>query len=87
MNKQILTNACGYIKPGEMVAIMGPSGSGKTSLLNVLAHRLKVAKGSFYKGEIKCNDLVIKKNEFASFGSFVQQDDYLHEFMTCKEHM
>jgi len=35
-----------------MVAIMGPSGSGKTSLLNILAGRLKLSKGSVYTGKI-----------------------------------
>ena len=38
-DQQILTNSCGYVKQGELVAIIGPSGGGKTTLLNVLARR------------------------------------------------
>jgi len=48
--KRILNGACGYAKPNECVAIMGPSGSGKTSLLNVLAGRQVLSKGSFSEG-------------------------------------
>ena len=38
-DQHILKNSCGYVKQGELVAIIGPSGGGKTTLLNVLARR------------------------------------------------
>lgn len=75
------------MKPGELVAIMGPSGSGKTSLLNVLANRLSLSRGSFFNGQIFCNGQFIKGSDFSKIGAFVQQDDILEEVLTCREHL
>uniref|UniRef100_A0A7S3CL40 ABC transporter domain-containing protein n=1 Tax=Strombidium rassoulzadegani TaxID=1082188 RepID=A0A7S3CL40_9SPIT len=68
-----------------MVAIMGPSGSGKTSLLNVLAGRLKLSKGSSFTGQINVNGRRCKSEDFGKFGAFVQQDDILIPTMTPRE--
>lgn len=35
----LLNDLCGWIKPGQMTALMGSSGAGKTTLLDVLAQR------------------------------------------------
>lgn len=64
---------------------MGPSGSGKTSLLNCLAGRLVLSKGSTFSGKIQVNGRAIQKEDFGKFGAFVQQDDVLIETMTPKE--
>ncbi|RBR01899.1 hypothetical protein FVER53263_20899 [Fusarium verticillioides] len=37
--KQLLQNVSGYVKPGQLVALMGSSGAGKTTLMDVLAQR------------------------------------------------
>ncbi|KAK6837992.1 hypothetical protein PG987_006273 [Apiospora arundinis] len=37
--KQLLKNVSGYVKPGQLVALMGSSGAGKTTLMDVLAQR------------------------------------------------
>ncbi|RPA84036.1 hypothetical protein BJ508DRAFT_413060 [Ascobolus immersus RN42] len=40
--KQLLDNIFGYVKPGELTALMGASGAGKTTLLDVLASRKSI---------------------------------------------
>lgn len=37
--KQLLQKVSGYVKPGQLVALMGSSGAGKTTLMDVLAQR------------------------------------------------
>ncbi|KAJ0327152.1 hypothetical protein COL5a_006329 [Colletotrichum fioriniae] len=36
---QLLRGVSGYVKPGQLVALMGSSGAGKTTLMDVLAQR------------------------------------------------
>ncbi|KAJ4003081.1 hypothetical protein NW752_011743 [Fusarium irregulare] len=37
--KQLLKQVSGFVKPGQLVALMGSSGAGKTTLMDVLAQR------------------------------------------------
>ncbi|KAG8664946.1 uncharacterized protein FPOAC1_012923 [Fusarium poae] len=37
--KQLLQNVSGFVKPGQLVALMGSSGAGKTTLMDALAQR------------------------------------------------
>jgi ABC-type multidrug transport system ATPase subunit len=37
-----LNNIFGYVKPGQLTALMGASGAGKTTLLDVLAARKNI---------------------------------------------
>ncbi|KAJ1922714.1 ATP-binding cassette transporter snq2 [Tieghemiomyces parasiticus] len=46
---QLLNDISGYVKPGQMTALMGASGAGKTTLLDVLAQRKNVGR---VEGEI-----------------------------------
>lgn len=39
---KLLNNIYGYVKPGELTALMGASGAGKTTLLDVLANRKSI---------------------------------------------
>lgn len=83
--KQILFKSSGHVQPGETVAIMGPSGSGKTSLLNVLAGRMNLSRGSKFEGNITINGKNLAKEEFGKLASFVEQDDFLISTMTVRE--
>lgn len=38
-HRLLLDHVSGWIKPGQMTALMGASGAGKTTLLDVLAKR------------------------------------------------
>jgi len=67
----VLQKTSGYVKPGEMVAIMGPSGSGKTSLLNMLSLRSDLSSGSIIKGQVLANDRELTRGDFGKFGTFV----------------
>jgi ABC-type multidrug transport system ATPase subunit len=83
--KQVVSCAAGYVKPGEMVAIMGPSGSGKTSLLNVLSQRQSLSGGSYWSGNVRVNGRTLNKGDFGKIAAFVQQDDVLQETCTTRE--
>ena len=69
--KQVITNAKGYAKPGEIMAIMGPSGSGKTSLLNSFAQRLASSPGCILEGVVRSNNRPLTSNDFGKIGAFV----------------
>ncbi|KAI3774612.1 hypothetical protein L1987_49171 [Smallanthus sonchifolius] len=79
--KSILTDATGYAKPGEIVAIMGPSGCGKSTLLDSLAGRL--ASNTRQTGRILING---HKSRLA-FGTmaYMTQEQVLTWTLTVKE--
>eukprot|EP01128_Nolandella_sp_AFSM9_P012768 TRINITY_DN95_c1_g1_i1.p1 TRINITY_DN95_c1_g1~~TRINITY_DN95_c1_g1_i1.p1 ORF type:complete len:782 (-),score=142.23 TRINITY_DN95_c1_g1_i1:59-2344(-) len=85
--KTILNKVTGYVKPGEMVAIIGPSGAGKTSLLNCLSRRIKpgTKPSKTLTGKILLNGEQPDTDEFHAISGFVAQDDILMGTSTAIE--
>ncbi|KAL4890653.1 ABC-2 type transporter-domain-containing protein [Aspergillus ambiguus] len=79
--KQLLDQVFGYVKPGNLVALMGCSGAGKTTLLDVLAQR----KDS---GEINGSILVDGRPQGISFQrttGYCEQMDVHESTSTVRE--
>ncbi len=87
VDQQILTNSCGFVKQGELVAIIGPSGGGKTTLLNVLARRYNMLSHKEFamNGTILLNNKEMTRQVFTEVGAFLEQDDLLCETYSPRE--
>ncbi|KAM0678563.1 hypothetical protein BDAP_000966 [Binucleata daphniae] len=82
---RLVTNACGLVKKGELLAIMGPSGCGKTSLISALAGRIQ--KGVITSGEILFNNEKRNTRNWLKMTGFVAQDDQIFEKLKKRLHM
>jgi len=85
IQKRILDNVTGVVRPGEFLAIMGASGAGKTTLLNSLTFRntgkLKIL------GERYLNGAPVNTDTLARISGYVQQDDLFIPTLNVKEHL
>lgn len=81
-SRTILSGVSGYIKPGQVMAIMGASGAGKTTFLDILARREK--KGAI-GGSILINGREMGDSEFRRLAGFVDQEDTLMSTLTVYE--
>ena len=54
--KKILNTVSGFVKRGQMFAVMGPSGSGKTTLMTMLTKRMEKNKSINHTGKILMNN-------------------------------
>lgn len=72
--RRLLNNVYGYVKPGELTALMGASGAGKTTLLDVLAARKNIG---VIGGDVLV-DGVKPGKQFQRSTSYAEQLD-LHE--------
>jgi ATP-binding cassette subfamily G (WHITE) protein 2 (SNQ2) len=80
-NLRLLNNIYGYVKPGQLTALMGASGAGKTTLLDVLAARKNV-------GVISGDKLVDGKTPGIAFQrgtSYAEQLDVHEPATTVRE--
>ncbi|KAL2019399.1 hypothetical protein VTK56DRAFT_9690 [Thermocarpiscus australiensis] len=79
--RRLLDNVFGYVKPGELTALMGASGAGKTTLLDVLAARKNIGVIS---GDILV-DGVKPGKEFQRGTSYAEQLDVHEPTQTIRE--
>lgn len=81
-DRTILNQVDGWVKPGEVTALMGASGAGKTTLLNALSARLTV--GVITDGQRMVNGRPLDKSFERSIG-YVQQQDLHLQTATVRE--
>ncbi|KAJ1967304.1 ATP-binding cassette transporter snq2, partial [Dispira parvispora] len=79
--KQLLHNVFGYVRPGEMTALMGASGAGKTTLLDVLAQRKNVGR---IEGDILLNGETLTRT-FRRHTGYCEQADVHNPYTTVRE--
>ncbi|UKZ49886.1 hypothetical protein TrVGV298_004139 [Trichoderma virens] len=79
--RRLLNNVLGYVKPGELTALMGASGAGKTTLLDVLASRKNI--GVIY-GDVLV-DGVKPGKQFQRSTSYAEQLDVHEPTQTVRE--
>ena len=84
-DRQVLCEAFGTVKKGEVYAIVGSSGAGKTTLLNVLAYKSNSRVGRF-EGKICIDGVEVKsKKELYKVSSYLRQDDVFYSKMTPRQ--
>ncbi|KAI9335039.1 hypothetical protein DFJ73DRAFT_852417 [Zopfochytrium polystomum] len=79
---KVLESVHGYVKPGQVMAIMGGSGAGKTTFLDILARKSKTGK---IRGEILVNGRTMSADEYKSIIGYVDQEDTLMGTLTVYE--
>lgn len=79
--RQLLDHVFGYVKPGQLTALMGASGAGKTTLLDVLAARKNIGVIS---GDILVDGIKPGK-EFQRGTSYAEQLDVHDPTQTIRE--
>ncbi|PVH16584.1 uncharacterized protein CXQ87_004879 [Candidozyma duobushaemuli] len=78
----ILNNVDGWVRPGQVTALMGASGAGKTTLLNTLSDRL--TSGIITNGVRMVNGKALDSSFQRSIG-YVQQQDLHLQTSTVRE--
>lgn len=81
-NRVILDGIDGWVKPGQVTALMGASGAGKTTLLNALSERL--TSGVITDGTRMVNGKPLDSSFQRSIG-YVQQQDLHLQTSTVRE--
>lgn len=79
--RRLLNGVYGYVKPGQLTALMGSSGAGKTTLLDVLAGRKNIG---VIRGDILVDGIKPGK-EFQRSTSYAEQLDMHDPSQTVRE--
>ncbi|CAH0014706.1 unnamed protein product [Clonostachys rhizophaga] len=79
--RRLLNNVFGYVRPGELTALMGASGAGKTTLLDVLAARKNIG---VIQGDVLV-DGVKPGKQFQRSTSYAEQLDVHEPTQTVRE--
>eukprot|EP01132_Coremiostelium_polycephalum_P010253 gene10253-12576_t len=80
-DKLLLDDVEGWIKPGQMTALMGSSGAGKTTLLDVLAKRKTIG---VVEGKTRLNGKPLEI-DFERITGYVEQMDVHNPNLTVRE--
>ncbi|RAK79326.1 uncharacterized protein BO72DRAFT_505409 [Aspergillus fijiensis CBS 313.89] len=80
--KQLLDHVSGYVKPGQLTALMGASGAGKTTLLDNLAQRKSEGRTT---GDIRLGGVPPHPLSFARSCGFCMQQDVHEPTTTVRE--
>nr|CCC93861.1 unnamed protein product [Trypanosoma congolense IL3000] len=80
--KQILRGISGYVRAGELLAILGPSGAGKSTLLDIMARN---QRGATVGGEVLLQGRFVTLGAFRRIIGYVQQEDLLWPYLTVNE--
>ena len=79
--KQLLRNICGFVKPGQLLALMGTSGAGKTTLMDVLAQRKDAGR---IEGSIHVDGMP-QDISFQRSTGYCEQNDIHEQTATVRE--
>lgn len=83
-SQQVLNGISFEIKKGTIYGFLGPNGAGKTTTMNILSGLI-----NFNAGEIKLNDIDIKKNkkDFVKRIGYLPQNPVFYGYMTAYEYL
>lgn len=79
--RKLLNNIYGYVKPGQITALMGASGAGKTTLLDVLASRKNIG---VITGDVLIDGMP-KGTSFQRGTAYAEQQDTHEPTQTVRE--
>ena len=87
---ELIAGVTGYVRPGEVLAIMGESGSGKTTCLSVLAGRAgpgHVGGQIHVNGELRVPGGVVSRRFAAQSGYMLQATGAVCDELSARENL